>query len=146
MPPKFKRTVDSSDMARAKDSEKVSLLGENSDDEQEDFFLKGPNARPGRLLKDEKVQRVQEQVDDVVGVMKSNIGKVLDRGERLEDLQDKSDHLNSNSRLFQARARDVRSAMWWQNCKMKIIVMIVILIIFAVIIIPIILKATQHQH
>ena len=34
--------------------------------------------------------RLQNQVDDVVDVMKSNVGKVLERGEKLEDLQDKS--------------------------------------------------------
>ena len=33
---------------------------------------------------------VQRQVDEVVEIMHDNIGKVLDRGERLEDLQEKS--------------------------------------------------------
>ena len=34
--------------------------------------------------------RVQGQVDEVIDVMQDNIGKVMDRGQRLEDLQDKS--------------------------------------------------------
>ena len=34
--------------------------------------------------------RIQSQVDDVVDIMKSNVNKVLERGDRLEDLQDKS--------------------------------------------------------
>ena len=34
--------------------------------------------------------RVQSQVDEVIDVMQENISKVIDRGERLEDLQDKS--------------------------------------------------------
>jgi len=29
-------------------------------------------------------------VDEVVGIMKDNVGRVIDRGDRLEDLQDKS--------------------------------------------------------
>ena len=29
-------------------------------------------------------------MDEVIDVMQDNIGKVMDRGERLEDLQDKS--------------------------------------------------------
>jgi vesicle-associated membrane protein 4 len=33
---------------------------------------------------------VQSQVDEVIDVMQENISKVIDRGERLEDLQDKS--------------------------------------------------------
>lgn len=36
------------------------------------------------------VLRVQNQVDEVVDMMQTNIGRVLERGERLEDLQDKS--------------------------------------------------------
>ena len=34
--------------------------------------------------------RVQNEVDEVVDIMQSNIGRVMERGERLEDLQDKS--------------------------------------------------------
>ena len=37
--------------------------------------------------------RLQGQVDEVVDVMQSNIGKVMDRGDRLEDLQDKSGNM-----------------------------------------------------
>ena len=34
--------------------------------------------------------RLQGQVSEVINVMQDNIGKVLDRGDKLEDLQDKS--------------------------------------------------------
>lgn len=33
---------------------------------------------------------MQSQVDEVIDVMQENISKVIERGERLEDLQDKS--------------------------------------------------------
>ena len=36
------------------------------------------------------VYRLQSQVHEVVDVMKDNIGKVMDRGDRLDDLHDKS--------------------------------------------------------
>lgn len=36
------------------------------------------------------VSRVQNQVSGVINVMKTNIGKVIDRGETLEDLEEKS--------------------------------------------------------
>ena len=38
--------------------------------------------------------RVQRQVDEVIDVMKDNVDKVLDRGEKLEDLQEKSGEAN----------------------------------------------------
>lgn len=34
--------------------------------------------------------RLQNQVDEVVGVMQNNVSKVMERGDKLEDLQDQS--------------------------------------------------------
>ncbi|CAK8675971.1 unnamed protein product [Clavelina lepadiformis] len=61
-------------------SERVALLDDYESDD-DDFFLNGPSTAS------DKVKRVQNQVNEVVGVMQTNIGKVMDRGERLEDLQ-----------------------------------------------------------
>lgn len=35
----------------------------------------------------QKVKRVQNQVNEVAGVMQDNIEKVIERGDKLEDLQ-----------------------------------------------------------
>jgi len=35
-------------------------------------------------MSDNKAQQVQQQVDEVVGIMQDNIQKVMDRGERLD--------------------------------------------------------------
>lgn len=43
------------------------------------------------------VLRVQSQVDEVIDVMQENISKVIERGERLDDLQDKSGESHSDS-------------------------------------------------
>ncbi len=43
------------------------------------------------------VLRVQSQVDEVIDVMQENISKVIERGERLDDLQDKSGESRSDS-------------------------------------------------
>jgi vesicle-associated membrane protein 4 len=37
-----------------------------------------------------KTAAIQAQIDDTVDIMKSNINKVAERGERLDDLQDKT--------------------------------------------------------
>ena len=44
-------------------------------------------------LKSLCILRVQSQVDEVIDVMQENISKVIERGERLDDLQDKSGKL-----------------------------------------------------
>lgn len=42
---------------------------------------------------------VQNQVDEVIDVMQENITKVIERGERLDDLQDKSGVMSNTALL-----------------------------------------------
>lgn len=42
---------------------------------------------------------VQSQVDEVIDVMQENISKVIERGERLDELQDKSGKMDVESSL-----------------------------------------------
>ena len=39
---------------------------------------------------DDKLARTQAEVDGLVGIMRDNVGKVLDRSAKLDDLEDKS--------------------------------------------------------
>lgn len=43
--------------------------------------------------------RVQSQVDEVIDVMQENISKVIERGERLDELQDKSGKMDMDRSL-----------------------------------------------
>nr|XP_028588110.1 vesicle-associated membrane protein 4 isoform X1 [Podarcis muralis]XP_028588111.1 vesicle-associated membrane protein 4 isoform X1 [Podarcis muralis] len=92
MPPKFKRHLNDDDVTGSVKSERRNLLEEDSD-EEEDFFLRGPSG-PRFGPKNDKIRHVQNQVDEVIDVMQENITKVIERGERLDDLQDKSDEGN----------------------------------------------------
>lgn len=140
MPPKFVRNPAGSDYSHARRDEKASLLDADSDDE--DFFLTGPRSiKPGGSRSDPKIDRLQNQVDEVVGVMQNNVSKVMERGDRLEDLQDQSDNLAGNADMFRSRARGLHKKMWWNNCKMKLALVVIILIVLLVIIIPIIVKS-----
>ena len=53
----------------------------------------------GRGYRDGKVERLQGQVDEVVDIMQDNIGRVMERGDRLDDLADKSGQFISCSSL-----------------------------------------------
>uniref|UniRef100_A0A4W3JS75 Vesicle-associated membrane protein 4 n=1 Tax=Callorhinchus milii TaxID=7868 RepID=A0A4W3JS75_CALMI len=117
---------------------KRNLL-EDESDEEEDFFLRGPTG-PRFGPKNDKIKHVQNQVDEVIDVMQENITRVIERGERLDELQDKSESLSDNATAFSNRAKQLRRQMWWRECKMKAIVALVVLIVLLIIIIPIILK------
>eukprot|EP00793_Prasinoderma_coloniale_P003397 PRCOL_00006633-RA len=80
-----------------------------------------------------KVAMVQKQVSEVKNVMMDNIEKVLDRGEKIELLVDKTENLRTQADAFQRTGRRLRSKMWWQNLKMKLIVALILLTVIFVI-------------
>uniref|UniRef100_A0A3P8UVV6 Vesicle-associated membrane protein 4 n=1 Tax=Cynoglossus semilaevis TaxID=244447 RepID=A0A3P8UVV6_CYNSE len=125
MPPKFKRHLNDDEVTGSIRSERRNLLEEDSD-EEEDFFLRGPTG-PRFGAQNDKIKQVQSQVDEVIDVMQENISKVIERGERLDDLQDKSESLSDNASAFSSRAKQLHRRMWWRDMKVCIFVLPVIL-------------------
>lgn len=60
---------------------------------------------------------VKNQIEDVKGVMVENIEKVLERGEKIELLVDKTDRLNQQAFKFESSSKRLRQAMWWKNVR-----------------------------
>uniref|UniRef100_A0A0W0FVT0 V-SNARE coiled-coil homology domain-containing protein n=1 Tax=Moniliophthora roreri TaxID=221103 RepID=A0A0W0FVT0_MONRR len=60
-----------------------------------------------------KTAAIQQQIDDTVGIMRENITKVAERGERLDSLQDKTDNLAVSAQGFRRGANRVRKNMWY---------------------------------
>jgi vesicle-associated membrane protein 4 len=54
----------------------------------------------------------EQEIDSTVGIMRDNINKVSERGERLDSLQDKTDNLATSAQGFRRGANRVRKAMW----------------------------------
>ncbi|XP_014670529.1 PREDICTED: vesicle-associated membrane protein 7-like [Priapulus caudatus] len=72
-----------------------------------------------------KVTKLQSQVDSVKEIMQENIEKVLQRGDKLEELESKASDLESNSSTFRSQTRKVVRKMWWKNTRMTIILAMV---------------------
>ncbi|XP_027367848.1 vesicle-associated membrane protein 727 isoform X1 [Abrus precatorius] len=79
-----------------------------------------------------KLSKLKTQITEVKGIMMDNIEKVLDRGEKIELLVDKTENLQFQADSFQRQGRQLRRKMWLQNLQMKLMVGggILILIIF----------------
>ena len=73
---------------------------------------------------------VQSEIDNVRGIMTENIERVLERGERIDLLVDKTDRLGGSARDFRVRSRGLRRKMWWKN--MKLMVLLAVVIVFLV--------------
>jgi len=80
-----------------------------------------------------KVASVQKKVNDVKGVMMENIERVLERGEKIELLVDKTDALHNQAEQFQRKGKQLRRAMCWQNWKWKILTISIIIVLIIVI-------------
>ncbi|XLR54230.1 hypothetical protein S83_004902 [Arachis hypogaea] len=63
--------------------------------------------------------------------MMENIEKVLDRGEKIEMLVDKTDNLRSQAQDFRTQGTKMKKKMWIENMKIKLIVFgIALLLVF----------------
>ena len=63
-----------------------------------------------------------------------NIEKVLDRGEKLELLVDKTENLRYQADQFQKGGKALRNKMWWQNIKMKLLVGLILCVVIVIIV------------
>jgi vesicle-associated membrane protein 4 len=97
----------------------------------------GGQAAPGN----QRTAALQAQIDDTVGVMRENINKVSQRGERLDSLQDKTDNLAVSAQGFRRGANRVRKQMWWKDMKMRMCLIGGIIILLIVIIVPAVVTA-----
>lgn len=80
-----------------------------------------------------KVAGLQKKVDEVKGIMVDNIEQVLARGERIENLVDKTDNLAFQADRFHKTGVAIRRKMWWQHKKMILVVVLILLILALVI-------------
>ncbi|XP_053724735.1 vesicle-associated membrane protein 3 isoform X1 [Synchiropus splendidus] len=82
-----------------------------------------------------RLQQTQAQVDEVVDIMRVNVDKVLERDQKLSELDDRADALQAGASQFETSAAKLKRKYWWKNCKMWAILIAVIVIIVIIIII-----------
>jgi vesicle-associated membrane protein 7 len=77
---------------------------------------------------------VNEKLDDVKNVMVQNIDLVLERGEKLELLVDKTEALQNEAFNFKSRATQLKTEMYWRKVKQWVIIFsILALLIFIIV-------------
>ncbi|XP_004345740.1 hypothetical protein CAOG_06150 [Capsaspora owczarzaki ATCC 30864] len=91
----------------------------------------GPSTSAGS---NDRLRQTQDQVDEVVGIMKNNVEKVLERDAKLTDIQDKSEALRDGAERFQTTSRKLKRKMWYKNIKFMIILVVVVLILIGAIV------------
>ncbi|MQL73023.1 hypothetical protein Taro_005376 [Colocasia esculenta] len=69
-----------------------------------------------------KLTQLRAQITEVKEITMGNIEKVLDRGDKIELLVDKTELLQFQADSFQKQGRQLRHKMWLQNLRLKLIV------------------------
>ena len=85
-------------------------------------------------ISNKKLQQTQAKVDEVVGIMKVNVDKVLERDQKLSELDNRADALQMGAAQFEQQAGKLKRKYWWKNLKMMIIIGVICGIILIIII------------
>lgn len=93
----------------------------------------GPGGQ--RDVGSKRLQQTQAQVDEVVDIMRVNVDKVLERDQKISELDDRADALQAGASQFEASAGKLKRKFWWKNCKMWLILIGIIVIIIIIIVV-----------
>ncbi|KAG8225085.1 hypothetical protein J437_LFUL000064 [Ladona fulva] len=99
-----------------------------------DAIVGGPRT-PQQIAAQKRLQQTQAQVDEVVDIMKTNVEKVLERDQKLSELDDRADALQQGASQFEQQAGKLKRKFWLQNLKMMIIMGVIGLVILAIIVV-----------
>lgn len=95
----------------------------------------GAPAPPPNLTSNRRLQQTQAQVDEVVDIMRVNVDKVLERDQKLSELDDRADALQAGASQFETSAAKLKRKYWWKNLKMMIILGVICAIVLIIIIV-----------
>ncbi|EEC74190.1 hypothetical protein OsI_09329 [Oryza sativa Indica Group] len=109
-------------LAYAMNDEFSRVLGQ-----QMDYYSNDPNA--------DRISRMRGEMDQVRNVMIDNIDKVLERGDRLELLVDKTATMQGNTMRFKRQARRFRNTVWWRNVKLTAASVFILLVIIYIVLV-----------
>uniref|UniRef100_A0A8C4ZQ55 Vesicle-associated membrane protein 2 n=1 Tax=Gadus morhua TaxID=8049 RepID=A0A8C4ZQ55_GADMO len=73
--------------------------------------------QPPNLTSNRRLQQTQAQVDEVVDIMRVNVDKVLERDQKLSELDDRADALQAGASQFETSAAKLKNKYWWKNAK-----------------------------
>ncbi|XP_061530407.1 synaptobrevin isoform X1 [Phycodurus eques] len=93
----------------------------------------GAPPAPPNTSSNRRLQQTQAQVEEVVDIMRVNVDKVLERDQKLSELDDRADALQAGASQFESCAAKLKNKYWWKNCKMMIMMGIIGVIVVGII-------------
>lgn len=81
---------------------------------------------------DDRLNKIQAEIDRTKGVMKTNIDKTIQRGDKLDSLEDKAENLNTRAGMFRNNARAVNRHFcirYWRNVALVLVILAVVIVV-----------------
>lgn len=82
----------------------------------------------------DQITALHRQVEDVKGIMTQNIERVVERGDRLDSLLEKTQDLEQAGTVFRSGAKKLHRHMWLRNVRMWIIIGVILAAVLTVIV------------
>lgn len=103
------------------------------------FWLRGcpVPCRFNDLRSFDKLTEVQEKVKEITHTMEGVIEATLDRGDRVDDLDERSRALVTAATEFDHGARALKSTMMWQNIRTTVAITVIVLLVLVLIVLVI---------
>lgn len=95
----------------------------------------GPPPNIQQLVASKRLQQAQAQVGEVVDIMRVNVDKVLERDQKISELDRRADDLQEGASQFQQQAVKLKRKYWWENTKMWLIIGVVLLVIIIIVVV-----------
>jgi len=96
-----------------------------------------------RLLKhygSSKLKGVQDKVEEVKEIMKTNVQKALDNVDKLDEIEEKSDKFLDQAKMFKRDATQLKRQMRCKYYKITALIVLVVGVILTIIIVPLVKK------
>ncbi|XP_057534276.1 vesicle-associated membrane protein 714 [Amaranthus tricolor] len=94
--------------------------------QQMEFFSSNPSA--------DTINRVRGEVNEIRTIMVENIEKILERGDRIELLVDKTATMQDSAFHFRKQSKRLRRALWMKNAKLLVWLTCLLVVLLYVII------------
>lgn len=79
--------------------------------------------------RNDMLDRVKGHVQDVKDIVVENIEKILQRGEKIELLVDKTDRMQQTAFKFESSARHLKNAIWWKSVQKYVMLSAIFLLV-----------------
>lgn len=90
-------------------------------------------------MTEQKIKDVELEIVESKKQVESVIVNVLERGDKLEDLENKAEDLKEAGALFAKESKKVKRKMWWQKSKVHFCIAVVVVVIVGIIVLAIVL-------